>query len=263
VTTPGIRFAKGHGTQNDFVILPDYDDQLVLTPELVRALCDRHAGIGADGVLRVVRGGASDAEWFMDYRNGDGSIAEMCGNGVRVFARFLVSKGLASPGELTVGTRAGTKHVTVTATDITVDMGPASFGGDSVAEVEGTQYKGAVVSMGNPHLVCTTAIPVATLNLAGQPAYDSVVFPDGVNVEFVNIVSERHAVMRVHERGVGETYSCGTGACAVAAATLHTQGASEGVVTVDVPGGRLIVEVNADTCLLTGPAVIVAEGVYT
>src|SRR3954454_12627280 len=121
-----MRFVKGHGTENDFVIVPDPDGSLDLTPSLVAALCDRRAGIGADGVLRVVRSkalGRDDlgAEWFMDYRNADGSIAEMCGNGTRVFARYLVDAGLVVPGDLPVATRAGVRAVRLGATgDVTV-----------------------------------------------------------------------------------------------------------------------------------------------
>src|ERR1700684_3169632 len=106
-----MRFAKGHGTGNDFVILPDTDDQLRLTPELVRRLCDRRTGIGADGVLRIVAGADGPGTWFMDYRNADGGIAEMCGNGIRVFARYLLDHALASGPELAIGTRAGVRRV--------------------------------------------------------------------------------------------------------------------------------------------------------
>ncbi len=123
-----MRFVKGHGTENDFVILPDPDGVLDLTPEAVARLCDRRAGIGADGVLRVVRTKATeheaDAEWFMDYRNADGGVAEMCGNGIRVFARYLVDVDLAAPGEWDVATRAGLRRVTLGASgDVSVDMG--------------------------------------------------------------------------------------------------------------------------------------------
>ena len=268
-----LRFAKGHGTENDFVVLPDPDGALVLDAELVRALCDRRAGIGADGVLRVVRVAAEPAatgqpaEWFMDYRNADGSVAEMCGNGIRLFGRYLVDAGLAEPGTLPIATRAGTKTMTVPAEgDVVVDMGPPVFTGESVATLAGQPYAGVAVSMGNPHLVCATATPVAGLDLSAAPEYDADTFPDGVNVELVNMLAdvpagaERHVRMRVHERGVGETRSCGTGACAVGAVALRTAGLDTGTVAVDVQGGRVLVTVTAQTSLLAGPAVVVAQG---
>lgn len=265
-----LRFAKGHGTENDFVVLPDPDGELVLDADLVRALCDRRAGIGGDGVLRVVRAAnvpdapaGTAAEWFMDYRNADGSIAEMCGNGVRVFARYLVHAGLAAPGVLALATRGGVKTVTVPAAgDVVVDMGPPVFTGESVATLGGQPYQGVAVSMGNPHLVCATATPIDALDLSVAPSYDTGQFPGGVNVEWVNVVSDgRHARMRVYERGVGETRSCGTGACAVGAVALRSAGLDTGTVAVDVPGGQVLVTVADGTCLLAGPAVVVAEGV--
>jgi diaminopimelate epimerase len=277
VTTPGrpfaegLRFSKGHGTENDFVVLPDHDGVLDVTPELVRALCDRRAGIGGDGLLRVVRtaafpGAPEGAEWFMDYRNSDGSIAEMCGNGVRVFVRYLLEEGLAAPGRFAVSTRAGVREVVATGDAVTVDMGPPGFGPSSVAALDGTAYSGVSVSMGNPHLVCPVPVPLDTLDLTRAPGYDPAVFPDGVNVEFVVPAegvdgADLHVAMRVHERGVGETRSCGTGACAVAAAALRERGLDRGTVAVDVPGGRVTVTLDGVTCLLTGPAVIVASGV--
>jgi diaminopimelate epimerase len=262
-----LRFAKGHGTENDFVVLPDPDGALRLDAELVRALCDRRAGLGADGVLRVVRAAAvpeaadPDARWFMDYRNADGSIAEMCGNGIRLFGRYLVHAGLAEPGALRIATRAGVKTVTVPAAgDVVVDMGPPAFTGESVATLAGRPYAGVAVSMGNPHLVCATDTPVAELDLTVAPEYDAGTFPDGVNVELVNVVADGHVRMRVHERGVGETRSCGTGACAVGAVALRVAGHATGTVAVDVPGGRVLVTVTGETSLLAGPAVVVAEG---
>jgi diaminopimelate epimerase len=264
-------FAKGHGTENDFVLLPDPDGRLDVTPDLVRILCDRRAGIGGDGLLRIVRSAAepdapAGAEWFMDYRNADGSIAEMCGNGVRVFARYLYEQGLADLGPLSVGTRAGVRAVVLTEDAVTVDMGPPVFGPETTATLGGTTYAGSAVSMGNPHLVCPVSVPLDDLDLTRAPAFDAAVFPDGVNVEFVVPAApladaDLHVAMRVHERGVGETRSCGTGTCAVAAAALRAEGLDRGTVAVDVPGGRVTVTLDGVTCLLTGPAVIVAEGV--
>src|ERR1051325_3811085 len=134
-----MRFVKGHGTENDFVIVPDPDGELEITPERVALICDRRAGIGADGLLRVVRAkaaGGDGAEWFMDYRNSDGSVAEMCGNGVRVFARYLVESGLAEPGEWPLATRSGPRLVTVGREgDVRVDMGPPKVLGRGAAQV--------------------------------------------------------------------------------------------------------------------------------
>jgi diaminopimelate epimerase len=269
-----MRFVKGHGTENDFVILPDPDGVLDLTPDAVARLCDRRAGIGADGVLRVVRtkaagsgaagfeatGFEADAEWFMDYRNADGGIAEMCGNGTRVFARYLVDAGLAAPGEWDVATRAGLRRVTLGPSgDVSVDMGPPELLGPGEASVAGTTFAGERVSTGNPHLACRVNEPVAALDLCRAPGFDPAVFPDGVNVEFFRTVGERHVEMRVYERGSGETRSCGTGTVAVAAAAaIGTAGRSEW--TVDVPGGRLTVTLDGKTSHLKGPAVLVAEG---
>jgi diaminopimelate epimerase len=265
-----VRFAKGHGTGNDFVLLADPDGAVALSPALVRALCDRRRGIGADGVLRVVAAAkhpesvamAGEAEWFMDYWNSDGSVAEMCGNGARVFARYLVSVGLARSGEWPLATRAGLKPVLVPGVgDVTVDMGAPRLLGDSEVVVAGRRFPGAGVSMGNPHLVCqVTSADLDALALDRAPGFDAAMFPDGVNVELVTPVGAGHVRMRVHERGSGETLSCGTGTCAVAAVALRRAGRSTGEVVVDVPGGRVTVTVDERTSRLSGPAVIVAEG---
>jgi diaminopimelate epimerase len=256
-----MRFLKGHGTENDFVIVPDPDGELELTPERVALICDRRAGIGADGLLRVVRSkavGLDGAEWFMDYRNGDGSLAEMCGNGIRVFARHLVEAGLAEPGEWPVLTRAGLRTVSLGASgDIRVDMGPPDVLGRGSADVAGRTYEGRRISMGNPHLACPIAEPVAGLDLTAPPVFDPAMFPEGVNVELFRPVGERHVEMRVYERGSGETRSCGTGA--VATAVAAADGAT-GDWLVDVPGGRVTVTLDGRTSYLTGPAVLVAEG---
>ncbi|MCH7232993.1 diaminopimelate epimerase [Glycomyces sp. L485] len=256
-----IDFAKGHGTGNDFVIVPDLADERPLAAADVAALCDRRLGVGGDGLLRIVPSSEPGAKWFMDYRNADGSIAEMCGNGVRVFARYLLERGLADGPEIPVATRGGVKNVTVVGDELSVAMGPAALGPTSQASVEGFTWPGQAVSMGNPHLVCqlSDAEELEALELFHQPRYDTGVFPDGVNVEFV-VGAAPHVRMRVHERGVGETFSCGTGACAVAAVALRRAGAETGTCKVDVPGGTLTVTVTDETIHLAGPAVIVAEG---
>jgi diaminopimelate epimerase len=272
----GVGFVKGHGTENDFVVLPDLDAALELTPARVRALCDRHRGIGADGVLRVlpvarvanqlsdVDVSESAADWFMDYRNADGSIAEMCGNGVRVFARYLVATGLAIPGTFNVATRNGDRQVIAPAgdADVTVEMGPARITGKSTATLDGTSFPGIAVDVGNPHLVCVcdADLDIASLDLANKPGYDTEMFPAGVNVEFVTESAPGELRMRVHERGVGETRSCGTGTVAAVAAALHLAGQVTGESTVRVPGGTLAVAINDEGSTLTGPAVLVGRG---
>jgi diaminopimelate epimerase len=267
-----VDFVKGHGTQNDFVLLPDADDELVLTEARVRALCDRQRGLGADGVLRVVSTDHvpefrdSAADWFMDYRNADGSIAEMCGNGVRVFARYLVDNNLAKPGRFEIATRAGLRGVQVhDDRTVTVDMGPARVLGTSAATLAhpAVTLPGVVVDVGNPHLVCPlepAGPAIEQLDLSTAPGYDPAVFPNGVNVEFVQTLGEHAVRMRVHERGVGETRSCGTGTVATVAATLHRTGRTSGEFTVDIPGGQVQVTVTPGASTLTGPAVLLASG---
>jgi diaminopimelate epimerase len=266
-----VLFTKGHGTGNDFVILPDPDGALDLTPDLVARLCDRHRGIGADGVLRVVRsakhpdatGFAGEAEWFMDYWNADGSFAEMCGNGVRVFTRYLIAQGLATPpdGGLPIATRAGVVHAVVGASEISVRMTTPRVYAASTATTGALTVPGTAVDCGNPHLVCWLSTPLESLDLHVAPVHDSALFASGVNVEFISPVSDLHVRMRVHERGSGETLSCGSGALAVGAVVLRDAGLAAGVVTVDVPGGRLTVTATpSGEWWLAGPAVLVATG---
>ena len=272
-----MKFAKAHGTGNDFVVLPDPDGALDLTPGLVAALCDRHRGIGGDGVLRVVRSAkhpdaaalAGDAEWFMDYHNADGSIAEMCGNGVRAYVRYLATSGLIPTGteRLDVATRAGVVPVEIGPDTITVALPAPIVAGESTATVAGLGYAGVTASVGNPHLVCPVVDRAAldALDLSRAPHVDRDDFPDGVNVEFIAAGApvdgaDRHVYMRVSERGSGETLSCGSGACAVAAVVLGEAGIEKGTVAVDVPGGRLTISLEGETCRLAGPAVIVATG---
>jgi diaminopimelate epimerase len=270
-----VQFVKGHGTGNDFVILPDPDGTLALTPALVADLCDRHTGIGADGVLHVVRSAkhpdaadrAGEAEWFMDYWNADGSIAEMCGNGTRVFTRYLLTSGLATDTPLPIATRAGVVLAVVDGETISARMTPPRPYGMSTATLGALTVPGVAVDCGNPHLVCTVPAPLETLDLHVAPGYDPAVFPHGVNVEFAQPASEpvdgadRHVRMRVYERGSGETLSCGSGALAVGAVALDDAGRAAGTVAVDVPGGRLTVTHTPDgEWWLAGPAVLVATG---
>jgi diaminopimelate epimerase len=262
------QFLKGHGTENDFVLLPDLDGTVhgELTADRVRALCDRRAGIGGDGVLRVVRSSVPEAEWFMDYRNSDGSLSEMCGNGIRLFARYLVDAGLADGSQpIRVDTRDGVKTLTVDGDLITVDLGTPKVLGETSVGVEDRTWQAQHVDMGNPHAVAFVSSLGDAGRLLDPPAHDTAVYPDGVNVEFVVRRGERHVAMRVHERGSGETRSCGTGACAVMVAAAVADGArpvgEDVTYRVDVPGGTLEVTWTADDrVLLTGPAVVVASG---
>jgi len=273
----GLCFAKGQGTGNDFVILPDPDGLLELPASLVARLCDRRFGVGGDGVLRVVRtaaagseipAGQDAAEWFMDYRNADGSVAEMCGNGVRVFVRYLLDFGLASGPELAVATRAGLRRVAEHADgQLTVDMGAARVTGEGSVDLGGQRLDGLAISVGNPHLACVIDLPLWEIDLTAPRLLAPDNLAGGVNVEILRITGEHEAEMRVHERGSGVTLSCGTGtvAAAVAAAVRagDWQAGRELPWTVRVPGGRLAVTPSATASLLTGPAEIVAQGELT
>ena len=289
-----MRFAKGHGTENDFVILVDPAGDQGLSPGLAARLCDRRAGIGADGVLRAVRtealaggpgrgpagnGGAAAAapngggpgcpagaapEWFMDYRNSDGSAAEMCGNGIRVFARYLAERGLVTGPAFAVATRSGFRRVRLEEDgNVTAEMGAVTALGPGRAVLGGPgglACEGLRVSVGNPHLACLMDAPLAGFDLTGPPLLDPAQFPAGGNVELVRVTGPGTAEMRVHERGSGETRSCGTGAVAAAAAAATAAGQDHGSWHVSVPGGQLTVTLEPGAGWLSGPAVIVAEG---
>jgi diaminopimelate epimerase len=267
-------FVKGHGTENDFVLVPDANGRHELDAQQVARLCDRRAGIGGDGVIRVVRTDATEdpaavaargeAMWFMDYRNSDGSLSEMCGNGVRVLGRFLVTHADVDPRDpLRVATRAGTKVLTFDGDQVTVDMGTPELLGETSVTVGDRSFPARHVSMGNPHAVAFVDDLAEAGSLREAPGHDASTYPDGVNVEFVVRRGEHHVAMRVHERGSGETRSCGTGACAAAVAAAVADEAPRGTAyTVDVPGGTLTVTwTEDDRVLLTGPAVLTAEGV--
>ncbi|BBX36441.1 diaminopimelate epimerase [Mycolicibacterium mageritense DSM 44476 = CIP 104973] len=274
-------FAKGHGTQNDFVVLPDLDAQLSLAPAAVAALCDRRRGLGADGVLRVTTAGAALAagvfdripdgvaagDWYMDYRNADGSIAQMCGNGVRVFAHYLRASGLESADEFVVGSLAGPRPVVLhradaTEAEVTVEMGKANRFGTGSATVGGRTFTGLAVDVGNPHLACVgvTADELAALDVGAPVSFDTQLFPGGVNIEILTAPVDGAVAMRVHERGVGETRSCGTGTVAATVAALAHQGADTGTLQVRIPGGEVTVTVTESTSYLRGPSVLLARG---
>lgn len=273
--TTNLSVLKGHGTENDFILVPDPDGELTLSADVVRRLTNRHSGIGADGLIRVVRSEAmgsieglpdvSDdvpqAEWFMDYRNADGSLAEMCGNGIRVMARYLWESELADGPVLDIGTRGGVRTVHAGADGlITVEMGrpkPAQTRQMVFVAAAGKTWPAVPVWMPNPHAVAF----VDDLNEPGrlnvQPELrPAAVFPESANVEFVVTQGDRHIEMRVWERGVGETRSCGTGVCAAAWAAMRRDGhGSTQPYRVDVPGGTLQVTERPDgELLLSGPA---------
>ncbi len=279
-----VAFTKGHGTENDFVLVPDLDGARGLGADLAARLADRRAGIGGDGVIAVVpteaaveedvRALAGQARWFMDYRNADGSTAEMCGNGARVFATYLRREGLETAQEFAIATRAGLKQVRFEAGVVAVNLGPwrlvdearaKADGFDSLVHlVDGDPYSALSVDLGNPHTVVALpeSVDLAAVDLTRPPVVNPLP-PHGTNVELVRPVAPGHIVMRVHERGVGETRSCGSGACAAALATSFWSGASEPTRdwTVDVPGGRLRVRaLPGREVELAGPAVLVADG---
>ena len=279
-----VRFTKGHGTENDFVLIPDLDGGLDLTVGDVRFLTDRRAGLGGDGVIRVVptalatepavRGQSGEAAWFMDYRNADGSLAEMCGNGTRVFAAFLRREGLEQSDDFAIATRAGVRTVRVTGEQYAVDLGEWAVvdpvgarerGFDATVRARhGVELPALRLDLGNPHtvVILPPEIDLAELDLAVPPAVSPT--PEhGTNVEFVRAIGQGHIGMRVHERGVGETRSCGTGAAAAALATRWWEGEAPDNVdwVVDVPGGRLTVRaLPGQHVELAGPAVLVADG---
>jgi diaminopimelate epimerase len=268
-----MRFIKGHGTENDFLVLPDLDGAIDLTPAMVAALCDRNAGIGADGVLRVVSSEndpdakemAADAPYFMDYRNADGSIAEMCGNGVRVFLRYLIATGLVETNAA-VATRGGIRRARTRGDgNVTVQMGLPRFLADrpvaTAAPLPPTA--GTALEIPNPHVVVAvdTVEQLEALDLSHPPVVEPAL-PNGQNVEFVVRRGPRWLQMRVHERGVGETRSCGTGICAAAVVEAESDGVSADGTPwrVDIPGGTCeVVWLPDGEVELTGPAVLVAE----
>ncbi len=275
-----LNFTKGHGTANDFILIDDSRNTWEPTSRQVQWLCDRHRGIGADGVIRVVPTalvpGFEDlavATWFMDYRNSDGSLAEMCGNGARVFARYLLASGFETEREFVVATRAGL-HEVIVHQDFTVSVSMGSANGladesDISVSVAGAppglSAQGVLVP--NPHAVVYLPkdLDLVDLNLEQVSVMPSEIFPNGVNIEFVVKLGERHLALRVLERGSGETLSCGTGACAVAWTDMRNHELigdppSDLEWQIDVPGGSLWVKELVGRLWLRGPAELVARG---
>ena len=263
-----MEFVKAHGTGNDFVVVEDLNDHYQLTPELVRAVCDPHIGIGADGVIRIAPG--TEAPYFMDYRNADGSLAEMCGNGVRVVGKYLGDRGYVG-SSVDLETRAGVKHLELHTDDrgavdlVTVDMGVPAVEDERTLDVDAENVTATVLSMGNPHAVLfvddVDKAPVTTLGpaLETHPAF----LPAWTNVEFAQVVDRVTLRQRTWERGVGETLACGTGACAVAVAA-QVRGLTGHPVVIDLRGGRLELDWSpGGTVRMTGPAREVAHGTLT
>lgn len=264
-----VPFLKGHGTGNDFVVIADFDDTLDLTAQAVVAICDRHKGIGADGILRVVREGGA---YFMDYRNADGSLAETCGNGLRVFSRFLVENNLEKLGSFEVKTRAGVVKVNVDPSDkdfsnIAVEMGiPTGLNQAPQVKTETGQWQATARFIPNPHCVSIvdSISDAGTLTTIPQVTPTSV-FPDGANFEFIEERGRNHIGMRTFERGVGETLSCGSGACSAADVWAAKNNlTAPWTIQVDVLGGTVFVDSNqAGMLTLRGPAEFVASGVIS
>ncbi|HEX9775007.1 MAG TPA: diaminopimelate epimerase [Actinomycetota bacterium] len=274
-----MRFVKAHGAGNDFVLIEDLDDTFTPTARFVAALCNRHKGVGADGLIRIVR--AETADFFMDYYNADGDVAEMCGNGIRTLAKYVVDRGIHAGDALAVATRAGVKPVTVERDDrgvvarARVDMGapileraaiPMTGDGDPLhekVEALGYTFEAACVSMGNPHCVLfLDALPdsgVVPFERLGPAIETMDLFPAKTNVEFTRVLNDHEVRVRVWERGVGETQACGTGACATAVAA-NLRGLTGRSVAVHLPGGTLEIEWTSETVFMTGPAEEVFEG---
>jgi diaminopimelate epimerase len=259
-----MQFIKAHGAGNDFVLLPDHEDTFVLSAAFVRAVCDRHLGVGGDGVIRLAPGGG-DSDVFMDYRNADGSVAEMCGNGVRCVAKYAADRGLVTGDVVRVGTRAGTKAVRVVerhadgrVSTVRVDMGAPAVVETQVLPVDGGDREATFVSMGNPHVVLVVD-DVAAAPLASWAPQISRRFPQGANVEVIAPAGADRILGRIFERGVGETMASGTGGSAMAVAA-SVRGLSGRDVTVALPGGQLRVRWTEETLFVTGGAEEVAHG---
>lgn len=284
-----ISFTKGHGTGNDFVLVLDPDGEISISAEQIKKICDRHFGIGADGFIRVIKSEnhvdgkrilteEPNAVWFMDYYNADGSIAEMCGNGTRVFARFLTERGLVELNDgdtLSIGTRAGVKDLQRNMSGFAVDIGRWKLdGGEALIHTQGLDVARPAIgiNVGNPHFVVALASgkELASLDLYEAPGIEPT--PElGANVEFVvpadPMVKDGvgQITMRVYERGVGETLSCGTGICAAALATRHWAGAgAPNIWQVTVPGGvlgvRMFATEDGEHVGLSGAAELVFDG---
>ena len=251
----------GHGTHNDFVLVFDELDQLTFTPKQIQKICDRKNGVGSDGFIRIVK---KEGAWFMDYSNADGSIAEMCGNGIRVMARYLTDRGHQPSGIYSINTRAGRKFLSVPESgDISVNMGQVSqVVGEILVESNNNSFSGLNIEIGNPHAVVFTNDMSLIGDLKNAPKVSpESEYPDGVNIEFVKFLENGEIQMRVYERGVGETQSCGTGTCAVALAASIIKNKPLPIKwIINPPGGKLLVEIDGHSnATLTGPAELIRD----
>jgi diaminopimelate epimerase len=276
-----IQFSKMHGLGNDFVVVDAVRQRFdVDYSDFAQAVCDRNFGVGGDGLILVLPSDHSDLR--MRIFNTDGSEPQMCGNGIRCFAKFAYEEGLVEKDVISVETLAGVMVITLGiqaghVSSVEVDMGPPRLrraeipmlGGDpsshvlrDVMDVKGQSFEVTAVSMGNPHAVIfvpdTQAIEIDVLG----PLFERhAIFPERTNTEFVQIVSPTEAIMRVWERGAGETLACGTGACAVVVAGI-LNGLLSQKVTVHLPGGDLLIEWQQGDkhVIMSGPATLVFKG---
>ena len=273
-----------HGTLNDFVVFHDFDGNVPLSPEHAARICDRRAGVGADGVIVVRESPAAD--FFMDYMNADGSVAEMCGNGIRCLAKYVYDNGLTDKKTLQVQTRAGTKMLELIPgpdgkiDSVRVNMGEPIFSPENIpakidstsapildypVEVDGRTFSASVLSMGNPHCVIVVDDdPELLPKRYGAAIEYHPLFPAKTNVEFIRVIDRTRIVMRVWERGSGETFSCGTGACAAAVAA-RLKGLVNSSATVELLGGELTIEWKGVgfSVLMTGSSIFVFDGDIT
>lgn len=277
-----LEFAKMHGLGNDFVVVDDLKETWDFDPDAVRWVCDRHFGVGADGLILVRPATDGVSQFSMLYYNSDGTTAEMCGNGIRCFAKWLVDRGLVTGDSVGVQTLGGPKRIDVERDEdgrmmlARVDMGepvlrpseiPADFPGEQVfecpLETEMGTFTVTCVSMGNPHTVLwVDDVDTAPVETLGPAIENHPRFPHKTNVEFAELAEEPDRVrLRVWERGVGETLACGTGACAaLVAATLSCR--TGRTATIELPGGELLIGWGPEGHVyMTGPAEEVFAGV--
>jgi len=271
-----MKFTKMHGAGNDYVYVDAFKEKIADPSALSIALSDRHTGIGSDGLILIAP--SKKADFRMIMFNADGSEGSMCGNGIRCIGKYVYDHGLTKKKAITVETKSGTVSLDLQAKNgkvdlVTVDMGaarpvPKDFhvradGVKSILEETVEGFSGFVASMGNPHFVIpvpsTESAPVTTRGPVIEKHPD---FPSRVNVEFVEILSKTHVKQRTWERGSGETFACGSGACAVGY-TLASKGLTERSVRIDLLGGTLRIDVDPDGRVrMTGPAVEVFSGEY-
>ena len=275
-----LRFTKMHGISNDYVYISTFDQEIPYPGQLAVRLSDRRTGIGGDGIILVCPAEGADAK--MRIFNADGSEGKMCGNGIRCVGKFVYDKGLVPPEKtvITIDTLSGIKTLDLTVEDgkvqsARVDMGaailkpseiPVRYHGDKMVNapliVGRREWRVTAVSMGNPHCVTfTDDVDGLDLEKIGPSFEKHPAFPDRVNTEFVRVIDDHTLQMRVWERGSGETWACGTGACATAVAACENGFCKKGEdITVKLRGGDLVINYTDDTVVMTGPASTVFEG---